>query len=90
MDDFSHATCVYLLKHKSDVYVAFMSFYNMIVTQFDTKIRILRFDNRGKYFLGSHFYFLDEFGIVHETTCLGTLEQNRVAERNNKQLLEIA
>lgn len=36
------------------------------------------------------FSFLDQLGILHQTTCPGTPEQNGIAERKNGHLLEVA
>lgn len=36
------------------------------------------------------FPHFDEFGIVYQATCPGIPEQNGVAEKKNKHLLEIA
>ena len=33
--------------------------------------------------------YLSSFGIIHQTTCPGTSEQNGLAERKNRHLLEI-
>lgn len=65
MDDYSRVTWVYLLKNKSDVFVAFKSFYHMVATQFSAKLVILCSNNGGKYIFNSLSSFLDEFRIVH-------------------------
>lgn len=54
VDDFTKFTWIYLLKHKSEAYNAFVSFEKMVHTQFDTKIKIFRNDN-GKEFINSTF-----------------------------------
>ena len=33
--------------------------------------------------------FLKEYGVVHELTCVDTPQQNGVAERKNRRLLEL-
>jgi len=33
--------------------------------------------------------FLKEYGVVHELTCVDTPQQNGVAERKNRHLLEV-
>jgi hypothetical protein len=33
--------------------------------------------------------YLSSFGIIHQTTCLGTLEQNGLAEKKNIHPLEV-
>ena len=62
----------------------------MIQTQFDTGIQIFRTDN-GKEFFNSFLgnYLFDE-GIVHQSTCVDTPQQNGIAERKNRHLLEVA
>nr|GFA22184.1 ribonuclease H-like domain-containing protein [Tanacetum cinerariifolium] len=42
VDDFSKAVWVYLLKTKDEVFDMFVSFYKLILTQFDKKIKIMR------------------------------------------------
>lgn len=49
VDDCSKVTWFYLLKHKSDVIVAFKSFYSIICTQYNTKVQVLRSDNDSIY-----------------------------------------
>ena len=62
----------------------------MVQTQFHEKIQIFRSDNGKEYFnkiLGSFFL---KIGIVHQSSCNNTPQQNRLAERKNKHLLEVA
>jgi transposase InsO family protein len=83
-------TWLYLLKHKSKVANCFLDFSNLIERQFGKKIKVLRSDNGGEFvnnFLGS---FFKNNGIIHETSCAGTPQQNGVAERKNRHILEIA
>ena len=47
VDDCTRVTWVYLLKHKSDVCNVFRSFHYMIITQFNTHIKVIRSDNGG-------------------------------------------
>ena len=89
-DDSTRMTWLYLLKNKSEAANCFLDFSNLIQRQFGKKIKILRSDNGGEYvnnFLGS---FFKSNGIIHETSCVGTPQQNGVAERKNRHILEIA
>ena len=90
IDDCTQMTWLYLLKHKSDVFFAFKTFHTMVQTQFSTTIRILRSDNGGEYVNNDFSYYLTNHIILHETTCLQTLQQNEVAECKNRHLLETA
>ena len=90
IDDHTRVTWVFLLHDKSEAETVFKNFYTMIFTQFQTHIQIFRSDNGKEYFnqiLGSFFI---EKGIVHQSSCTDTPQQNGVAERKNKHLLEVA
>ena len=52
----------------------------MVMTQFQTQIRVLHTDNGGEYMSTAIQQFLKSQGIVHQTTCVGTPQQNSVAE----------
>ncbi|KAL5777353.1 hypothetical protein ACOSP7_010279 [Xanthoceras sorbifolium] len=75
---------------KSKVEKLFKDFYKMIENQFQTKISILRSDNGTKYFNQFLSSFLTENEILHQSTCRNTLQQNGIAERKNKHLLEVS
>lgn len=90
IDDHTRITWVYLLKEKSDVSSVFIKFYNMITTQFDTKIQIFRSDNGREFFNKTLGTFFDLKGIVHQSSCSQTPQQNGIAERKNRHLLETA
>ena len=67
----------------------FVDFYNMVCNQFQTKPRILRTDN-GREYVNSDFHqFITSKGLIHQTSCLDTPQQNGVAEKKNRTLLEM-
>ena len=78
------------MRDKSDVASLFETFYNMIENQFDTKISILRTDNGTEYFNRFLGDFLNKKGIQHQSTCPNTPQQNGIAKRKNRHLLEVA
>lgn len=82
IDDFSRMTWVYFLKHKSEVSDTFVHFYNLIQTQYNMKIKVLRSDN-GTEYRPLNIFFRDH-GIVHQTSCPYTPQQNGVAERKKQ------
>jgi hypothetical protein len=45
IDGFSRYTWLYLLKHKSDVFVVFKDLYAIIKNKFGNTIKVLRSDN---------------------------------------------
>ena len=65
IDCHSRLTWVYFLKHKSEVFERFKSFYHMIQTQFNASIKILRSDN-GTEYDGPFTSYLDARGIIHQ------------------------
>lgn len=80
---------MYLLHSKHEVFSAFKLFHKIIDTQFDSKIRVLHSDNREEYLSSTFSFYLSQYDILHQTTCLGTLEQNGIAEKKNRHMLVI-
>jgi hypothetical protein len=80
---------VYLLKRK-EVTKTFQAFFNMIQNQFGKNIKYFRSDNGGEFVNRTLRDFFKTRGIIHETTCVGTPQQNGVAERKNRHILETA
>ena len=64
-------------------------FHKMVQTQFNTSIKIVRLDNGGEYMSSDLGMYFQEQGIIHQTTCVDTLQQNGVVERKNRHLLEV-
>lgn len=56
----------------------------MIQAQFQTKIQILRTNNGTEYFNSILRGFLLQHGIVHQSSCLDTPQQNGIA--TNKKI----
>ncbi|KAK9911087.1 hypothetical protein M0R45_035010 [Rubus argutus] len=88
VDDFTRITWLYLLKFKSDVVNVFKDFHKLVHTQFSSSIHILRSDNGSEYMSNNMSQYLSTQGILHQTSCVGTPQQNGVAERKNRDLLE--
>lgn len=55
--------------------------------QFGTKIKRFRSDNAKDYFNQFLSHFFQKERIIHESSCVKTPQQNRVAERTNGHLL---
>jgi transposase InsO family protein len=90
IDCYSRMTWIYLMKQKSEVLTCFRDFYAYIQNRFSTNIQIIRTDNGTEYVNNEFGSFLSEKGILHQTSCPGTLQQNGVAERKNRHLLKVA
>ena len=88
IDDCTRVSWIYLLKNKSDVSHVFPVFHSMIKNQFGTKIKRIRSDNARDYFNQTLSPYFQTEGIIHESSCIITPQQNGVAERKNRHLLE--
>lgn len=88
VDDYSRKVFAIPIKKKSDVFNEFVNFKNLVENQCSSKIKILRSDNGTEYVNNQFLKFLKQHGIVHQKTCPYTPEQNGVAERMNRTLVE--
>lgn len=90
IDDHSRKVVVYCLEKKSMVLEVFKEFKARAENQTGKKIGILRSDNGTEYCNHAMKDFLRSAGIMHQTTVPYTPEQNGVAERMNRTLVEKA
>lgn len=90
IDDYSRYITIYFLKRKSEAFEVFENFAAIAEKQTGRQIKVVRSDN-GKEFVNSKFreYFAKR-GIVHQTTVCYSPQQNGVAERANRTLVEMA
>ncbi|CAL1680763.1 unnamed protein product [Lasius platythorax] len=90
IDDCSRWGQIYFLKSKSDVFQALKEYVVMIENQTGKKIKCIQSDN-GKKFVNSDIDgFLKERGIVRRLTVPYSPQQNGVAERRNRTIVEMA
>jgi transposase InsO family protein len=88
IDDFSRNTWIYFLRKKSEVFDKFKEFKALVENQTKKKIKVLRKDNGGE-FCGNKFKELcKKCGIARQKTTPYTPQQNGVAERMNRTLME--
>ena len=59
-------------------------------TQFKTTIKTLRNDNAKEYFSNEFVQYTIDNDIIHESSCAYTPQQNGVAARKNRHILEVA
>ncbi|MCO5591502.1 hypothetical protein L7F22_045486 [Adiantum nelumboides] len=90
IDDFSRFCWVYPLKAKSDVFAVFQHYVSMVENETGCKVQTLRTDRGGEYMSGAFKDFLGKKGIKHQCTMPYTPQQNGVAERKNRSLMEMA
>ena len=90
VDDYYRLTWLFLMKERSEVFEIFKKLCVEDKTQFGHSICILRSDNAKEYFSIHFSNYLQASGILHQSSCSHTPQQNGVAERKNHHLLEIA
>jgi len=90
VDDYSRYTWVCLIQSKSEVFTVLQNFLSLIKNQFDVSIKMFRSDN-GREFVNSQCVDLFRSkGIIHQTSCAYTPQQNGLVERKHKHILEVA
>ena len=89
-DDCSSYRTAYLVKHKSDVAERFQEYINLLRSETGQKISTLRTDNGGEFTGNAFKSWLAANGIRLETSVPHTPEQNGVAERANRTIMEAA
>ena len=88
IDDKSRYTWVYILKRKDEVFSRFCEWKAMVEKSTGEKVMVLRTDNGGEYTSTEFITYLKNEGIRHELTVPKTPEQNGVAERMNRTVVE--
>ena len=86
-DDWSRKVWVYFLKTKDEAFDKFVEWKTMVEVQAERKLKKLRTDN-GLEFCNQRFDKLcKEEGVVRHKNCAYTPQQNGVAERLNRSIL---
>uniref|UniRef100_A0A6V7M0T8 Integrase catalytic domain-containing protein n=1 Tax=Bracon brevicornis TaxID=1563983 RepID=A0A6V7M0T8_9HYME len=88
IDDFSRYTFVYLLTEKSQDERVIRDFIAEMKTQYGEKPKCFRSDRGGEFMSHDLMQFLAKQGVKVQRTAPYTPEQNGVAERKNRTLVE--
>eukprot|EP00253_Pinus_taeda_P012844 PITA_12844 len=89
IDDYTRKTWVYMLKQKSEVFEKFHHFKTLFEKQCGHYIKVLRTDRGGEYIYKDFLCFCIENGIQKQFTTRYTPQQNGVAERKNRTILDM-
>lgn len=81
LDDYSHFTWTFPLRHKSDVLANLILFHAFVSTQFQLLVLSIQTDNNKEFDNSALRSFLSAHGVVLRLTCLYTSPQNGRAER---------
>ncbi|KAL0356305.1 UNVERIFIED_CONTAM: Retrovirus-related Pol polyprotein from transposon TNT 1-94 [Sesamum radiatum] len=90
IDDFTRKTWVYFLKHKSEAFEIFKRFKTRVEKESGFEIKALRTDRGGEFTSNEFKAFCELHGIRRPMTVPRTLQQNGVAERKNRTVLNMA
>ncbi|GJY81360.1 putative ribonuclease H-like domain-containing protein [Tanacetum coccineum] len=89
-DDYSRFCWVFFLEHKDETYPILKDFINLVENQLNKKVKAIRCDN-GTEFKNAHIIELcGSKGIKRDYSNARTPQQNGVAERKNRTLIEAA
>jgi hypothetical protein len=77
------------MKHKGEVFQHFLNFKAMVEKEKGVNIKCLRFDGGGEYFSNEFNEYLKEHGIQRKYSCSYSPQQNGIAKRKNKHIVEI-
>jgi transposase InsO family protein len=90
IDDFSRNTWIYFLKKKYEFFEKFKEFKALVENHIEKIIKASRMDNGGEFDENEFEEFCKKSGIARKNTTQYTPQQNGVAERMNRTLIEKA
>lgn len=90
VDDFSKYTWVTFLREKSKAFNKFLNICKMIQVEKDLTIKWIWSDHGWEFENHKFSNWFNELGVKHEFSAPKTPQQNGVAKRNNKTLLNMA
>ena len=97
-DDFSRYGYIYPIRDRSEALEKFKVYKAEVENQLNTKIKVVRSDRGGEYYgrhapygqiPGPFAKFLSENGIIAQYSMPGEPQQNGVAERRNRTLMDM-
>jgi len=90
VDDHTRFAWTYFLRHKSDACSTIKDFVAYVERNFEAKVKAFRSDRGGEFVNEELGGWMRAIGIKHELTIPHTPQQNGVAERYNRTLIERA
>jgi len=105
IDDFSKWTVVFMIRKKSETFQCFKEYHSYAQThtgqsasqlnfihrstKTEAQLKALRSDNGGEYISNEFKDYLKSYGISHQLTVAYTPQQNGVAERMNRTVMDL-
>jgi transposase InsO family protein len=90
IDDYSRYTWIYFFEFKSETQQTVKDFATKVEHQFNTTILTIRSDNGNEFKNYSLNEFFSDAGIKHQYSAAYTPQQNGVAERKNRTIMDAA
>ncbi|XP_075079668.1 uncharacterized protein LOC142164824 [Nicotiana tabacum] len=90
VDDYTRANWIILMQLKSETIIFLKQFFCMVKTQFNTCIKVIRTDNGKEFFNHQWSEFLQGHGVIHQSSCVHTPQQNGMVERKHRNILDTA
>ncbi|GJR50763.1 putative ribonuclease H-like domain-containing protein [Tanacetum coccineum] len=89
-DEYTRFSWVFFMEHKSETYLLLKDFITLVENQFNHKVKCLRCDHGTEFEISKFIDFCEEKGIKRDYSNPRTPQQNGVAERKNRTLIEAA
>lgn len=90
VDDYTRMMWVYFLNEKSEAFSAFLKFKALEEKQSSHQIKTLRKDRGGEFIYTSFMEYCKDNGIQRQLTIRRSPQQNGIAERKNRTIVEMA
>lgn len=84
VDDYSRSVWIYLLVDKTEA----PKFLKNLERQFDKQVKIIQSDNETEFTCLTQFFCDD--GILFQTSCVQTPQENGRVERKHNHILDVA
>ncbi|QHN81468.1 Retrovirus-related Pol polyprotein [Arachis hypogaea] len=88
IDVYARHTSIYLLTHKSQVFAVLKQYKSFMGRQTGFSIKSFQSDNEGEYRSTAFKDFLKQEDIAHRLSCPHTPQQNGLAERKHRHIIE--
>ncbi|KAF3773206.1 Retrovirus-related Pol polyprotein from transposon TNT 1-94 [Nymphaea thermarum] len=89
VDDFSRFTWIFMLTKKSETFSCFQNFHKIIEKQLEHKIKVFHSDCGGEFMSTEFSMYLASHGIQRRLSCPYTPQQNGIAERKHRHIVEM-
>jgi transposase InsO family protein len=90
VDDYSHYSWVFFLESKDEVFEHFWSLALRLNNEHLNCLKVIHSDNETEFRNASFDQFCLEHGVDQQLSALRVSQQNRVVERKNRTLVEMA